>query len=105
MFQPLHMLVTVFPDPKDKSTEGGVLLPDNFDGPYIVGTVRKVGLGTPIDGAYYVPRVKEGDKVLIAQRISQGPGGQRKAMPYPTVLDGDVPVILCDHTDILGIIK
>lgn len=105
MFQPLHMLVTVVPDPKDKSTKGGVLLPDNFDGPYIIGTVRKVGLGSPIGDGYYQPRMKKGDKVLIAQRISTGPGGQRRAMPYPVVLDDDVSVILCDHTDILGIIS
>jgi co-chaperonin GroES (HSP10) len=103
MFQPLHGLVTIVLDKKDPKTEGGLHLPDTFAGVFLTGTIRAVGLGS-VDKTMGRPMLLPGDKVLIAQHVQVGPQG-RKVQAYPTIMDNGVECILCDHSEVMGVIK
>jgi co-chaperonin GroES (HSP10) len=105
MFQPNHNLVTVVLDPKDSLTKGGLILPENFEDVFRTGTVRAVGPGQWLDsGKRARPDLNPGDRVMLAQHRAQGPGGAR-VIPYPNFLDDGTMVIICDATDILGVIQ
>ena len=104
MFVPHHNLVTVVLDKKDK-TPGGLILPDIYAEVFITGTVRAVGVGHRLDtGDLDAPSLCKGDRVMIAQHVQQQ-GNQRRVQSFPEIEDDGVKCILCDYTDVLGVIK
>ena len=104
MFVPHHNLVTVVLDKKDK-TPGGLILPDIYAEVFITGTVRAVGVGHRLDtGDLDAPSLCKGDRVMIAQHVQQQ-GQRRLVQKYPEIEDDGVACILCDYTDVLGVIK
>ena len=102
-FQPLHAFVTVVLDPVNKKTPGGLVLPDGFGDTFVTGVVRAVGPGRWDGGKQITPDIKPGDRVMLAQHTQQTQTGPR-VQKYPVIRDGDVPCILCDVTDIIGIV-
>lgn len=114
MFRPLHGLVTVVLDPKDKMTKGGLALPDNFGDIFITGTIRAVGpraygftddlaTGDPDEVGGYL---KPGVRVMIAQHGATNPRtGQQSIQAYPEIEDDGVKCSIMDQTEILGIIE
>jgi co-chaperonin GroES (HSP10) len=103
MFQPLHGLVTIVLDPKDNKTPGGLVMPDNYEGVFLTGTVRAVGCGRRLESGYRdtLP-LQVGHRVLIAQHRNPQNG---RTMPYPTLIDDGVSCIICDHTEVLGVME
>jgi co-chaperonin GroES (HSP10) len=107
MFKPLHQFVTVVLDKKDK-TPGGLVLPDGFGEVFVTGVVRAVGTGRMSEttiGLTLVPAIKVGQRVMLAYHQQQGPRGERRVMKYPVLQDEDVACILCDYTDIVGVVE
>ena len=103
MFQPLHWLITVVLDPKEQKTPGGLVLPENYAGVFVTGTVRAVGLGKPMDnGELFVPPLHPGDRVMLARHRDPRTG---RPMEYPTVVDEGVLCIICDYTEIQGVVE
>jgi co-chaperonin GroES (HSP10) len=98
MFQPLHSLVTIVMDPKDKKTPGGLVMPDNFHDVFATGVIRAVGTSPDI-------KAKPGDRVMIAQHTQRDQRGNQRVMPFPTILDEGVSCVICDHTEILGVVE
>jgi chaperonin GroES len=106
LFQPCHNLVTVVPDPKNSKTKGGLHLPDTFAEIFLTGTVRAIGPGRLTDTGYVAhPGLKVGDKVMLAQHSQTTQGGQRRVQEFPTVLDEGVTVLICDVSEILGVVE
>jgi len=105
MFQPLRCFCTVVLDPANKKTPGGLVLPDGFADIFITGVIRAVGTGWMNDGGYMVvPQIQPGDRVMIMKHQQHGPNGPR-VMDYPVLTDDGVACILCDYTDIAGIVE
>ena len=106
MFQPTHSLVTVILLKKTK-TAGGISLPESFADILVQARVRAVGPAAYREDSLgdFTPTVRVGDLVLIGQHVQQGPGGQRRVVPFPDFQDSDgETVTLLDHSEILGII-
>jgi len=108
MFKPLHSLVTVVLDPKDNLTKGGLVLPDNYGGVYLTGVVRALGPAArgfgsddPLNQPFFI---HPGQRVFIAQQTERTQHGTR-IKPYPVIEDDGVKCILCDQSDILGVIE
>ena len=105
MLKPLHSLVTIVLDKKDKKTSGGLILPDNYGDIFLTGVVRAVGPGVKgSEGYEAIPDLIRGDHVMLAQHSQQGPGGQARVMPYPTIKDDGIECVICNCSDILGVI-
>jgi co-chaperonin GroES (HSP10) len=97
--------VTVVIDKKDKKTAGGLILPDNYGDIFLTGVVRAVGPGVKSSEGYEaIPDMKPGDRVMLAQHSQAGPGGQSRVMPYPEIEDDGVKCVICNCSDILGVI-
>jgi chaperonin GroES len=108
MFSPIHAFVTVVLDPTNKKTPGGLVLPDGFGDTFVTGVVRAVGPGRWDGGKQITPDVRTGDRVMLAQHVTQvqqGRGATNRTIPYPVILDDGVACSLCDITDIVGIIR
>jgi co-chaperonin GroES (HSP10) len=107
-FQPLHGLVTIVLDPPQTKTDGGLILPDNFD-TFRTGTIRCVGLGRLCENnSRESMPLTPGDRVLIGAgtRKQVGPNDWRVVPEYATIKDNDgVEVALVNFTSILGIVE
>jgi co-chaperonin GroES (HSP10) len=110
MFRPLHGLVSVILDPKEKTTKGGIVLPDNFGDIFATGTIQAVGpdaLGRQDNGSETDPpsMLTPGMRVIIAQHSHRHPQtGQVIVEPYPVIEDNGVKITVLSHGDIFGIV-
>lgn len=70
-FAPLGDRVIIFPDPEERQTAGGVIIPDGVSEKPNRGTVVKVGPGAidPVSGRLIAMNVQQGDAVIYGKRV------------------------------------
>lgn len=91
MFIPVHDGILVQPnEPSDKTTKGGIVLPQSYREAVLFGTVVKVGPGKfTVTGDLIAPCVNEGDEVMYS------------AEGIPVEVNGTKMVLLLDEDIIM----
>lgn len=106
-FKPLHLLLTILLDPKEKDTKiigsETVLAPDDSSETMATGVVRAVG-PSKVDDSDTPILLKPGDRVVLARQFKNEHGRPRE-IGWASVMDGDTKVALVHYSDVLGVIE